>query len=187
MTAKPALRLKQVVVLGANGAMGAGSGALFAAGGCEVTLVARELAKAEQAREQVKSITKSERVADHVTDGPAGVAPPIISRLQPGALRPISRLAREDAEPLEDDSVGGEDGVPIQRACCESCAHGGPCGGKPHDERERDPGMPVQRESIVEKYESIIRLKQDCDTLDARGPGTPLPAPTLRLRQPRPA
>ena len=40
--ALPALRLKKVVVLGANGAMGAGSAALFAAGGCQVTLVARE-------------------------------------------------------------------------------------------------------------------------------------------------
>src|SRR5689334_10489944 len=35
-----AVRLKRVVVLGANGAMGAGSGALFAAGGCEVVLAA---------------------------------------------------------------------------------------------------------------------------------------------------
>ena len=33
--ALPALRLKKVVVLGANGAMGAGSAALSAAGGCQ--------------------------------------------------------------------------------------------------------------------------------------------------------
>lgn len=64
--APPALRLERVVVLGANGAMGAGSGALFAAGGCEVTLVARDLAKSESALGQIQSITKSERVADGV-------------------------------------------------------------------------------------------------------------------------
>lgn len=62
-----AVRLKKVVVLGANGAMGAGSGALFAAGGCEVVLVARDLAKAEGALAQVQSITKSERVTDGIS------------------------------------------------------------------------------------------------------------------------
>lgn len=64
--APPALRLRRVVVLGANGAMGAGSGALFASGGCEVTLVARDLAKSEAALSQIQSIAKSERVADAV-------------------------------------------------------------------------------------------------------------------------
>jgi 3-hydroxyacyl-CoA dehydrogenase len=66
MEAPPALRLQRVVVLGANGAMGAGSGALFAAGGCEVTLVARDLAKSEEALGQIQSIAKSERVADGI-------------------------------------------------------------------------------------------------------------------------
>ena len=66
MEAPPALRLERVVVLGANGAMGAGSGALFAAGGCEVTLVARDLAKSEAALGQIQSIAKSERIADGV-------------------------------------------------------------------------------------------------------------------------
>lgn len=65
-TSLPALRLEKVVVLGANGAMGAGSAAMFAAGGCEVTLVARELAKSEAALSQIQSITKSERVADPI-------------------------------------------------------------------------------------------------------------------------
>lgn len=60
------LKLDKVVVLGANGAMGAGSAALFAAGGCEVTLVARDLAKAEAARAQVQGIAKSERITDTV-------------------------------------------------------------------------------------------------------------------------
>lgn len=62
----PDLNLKKVVVLGANGAMGAGSGAMFASAGCEVTLVARDLAKAEAARAQIQGIAKSERIADIV-------------------------------------------------------------------------------------------------------------------------
>ena len=62
----PAVRLKKVVVLGANGAMGAGSAAMFASGGCEVTLVARDLAKSESALGQIQGIAKSERVADPV-------------------------------------------------------------------------------------------------------------------------
>lgn len=63
---KAGLRIQRVVVLGANGAMGAGAGALFAAAGCEVTLVARARAKAEEAREAIKAIAKSERIADTV-------------------------------------------------------------------------------------------------------------------------
>jgi 3-hydroxyacyl-CoA dehydrogenase len=46
--------------------MGAGSGAMFAAGGCEVTLVARERAKAETALAAIQGIAKSERIADNV-------------------------------------------------------------------------------------------------------------------------
>jgi 3-hydroxyacyl-CoA dehydrogenase len=66
MTAETAreLRLRHVVVLGANGAMGAGAAALFAAGGCTVTMVARERAKVESAIATVQSIAKSERIAD---------------------------------------------------------------------------------------------------------------------------
>ena len=41
----PTTQLRRVVVLGANGAMGAGSAAMFAGGGCDVTLVAREWAR----------------------------------------------------------------------------------------------------------------------------------------------
>ena len=74
----PGLRLNKVVVLGANGAMGAGSGALFAAGGCKVVLVARDRAKAEAARTAIQGITKSERITDAVecatySDGMAGL------------------------------------------------------------------------------------------------------------------
>jgi len=70
----PGLRIKRVVVLGANGAMGAGSAAVFASGGCEVTLVARDLGKCEGALAAVQGIAKSERIADGIatatyTDG----------------------------------------------------------------------------------------------------------------------
>jgi 3-hydroxyacyl-CoA dehydrogenase len=60
------IRVKRVVVLGANGAMGAGSAAMFASGGCDVTLVARDLGKCEGALAQIQSIAKSERIADGI-------------------------------------------------------------------------------------------------------------------------
>lgn len=60
------IRLKKVVVLGANGAMGAGSAAMFAGGGCEVTMVARDLGKVEGALATVQGIAKSERIADGI-------------------------------------------------------------------------------------------------------------------------
>lgn len=66
-TAPAALKLKKVVVLGANGAMGAGTGALFAAGGCDVVLVARQLAKAEAALAQIQGIAKSETIISTVS------------------------------------------------------------------------------------------------------------------------
>jgi 3-hydroxyacyl-CoA dehydrogenase len=55
-----------VVVLGANGAMGAGSAAMFASGGCEITLVARDAGKTEGALAAIQGIAKSERIADGV-------------------------------------------------------------------------------------------------------------------------
>jgi len=58
------IRLQRVVVLGANGAMGAGSATVFASGGCDVTLVARDVGKVEQAMATVQGIAKSERIAD---------------------------------------------------------------------------------------------------------------------------
>src|SRR5215212_5393242 len=61
------VKLQRVVVLGANGAMGAGSAALFANGGCDVTLVARGLGKCEGALAQIQSIAKSERIADEIS------------------------------------------------------------------------------------------------------------------------
>ncbi len=60
----PAIALQKVVIIGANGAMGAGAATMFAGGGCDVTLVARDLGKVEGAVAQVQSIAKSERIAD---------------------------------------------------------------------------------------------------------------------------
>src|SRR5688500_16399672 len=64
-TAAP-VTLRRVVVLGANGAMGAGSAAMFASGGCDVTLVARDLGTCEGALAGIQSIAKSERIADGI-------------------------------------------------------------------------------------------------------------------------
>ena len=63
----PTLRLQRVVILGANGAMGAGSAAMFASGGCDVTLVARDLGKVEGALAGIQGIAKSERIADGIS------------------------------------------------------------------------------------------------------------------------
>lgn len=62
----PGVRVQRVVILGANGAMGAGSAAMFASGGCDVTLVARDLGKVEGALAAIQGIAKSERIADGI-------------------------------------------------------------------------------------------------------------------------
>lgn len=56
--------ISRVVVLGANGAMGAGAAAMFAGGGCQVTLVARDASKTEGAITTIQAIAKSTRVTD---------------------------------------------------------------------------------------------------------------------------
>jgi 3-hydroxyacyl-CoA dehydrogenase len=50
--------IKKIVVLGANGAMGAGSGAVFAAAGIPTAFLARTLAKAEAGRARAAQLTK---------------------------------------------------------------------------------------------------------------------------------
>ena len=64
--ASPGVKLQRVVVLGANGAMGAGSAAMFASAGCDVTLVARDLGKVEGAMAAIQGIAKSERIVDGI-------------------------------------------------------------------------------------------------------------------------
>ena len=51
--------INKVVVLGANGTMGAGSAEVFAAGGCEVTLLARSAEKAQAGLESAQGMAKS--------------------------------------------------------------------------------------------------------------------------------
>ncbi len=51
--------IHKVVVLGANGTMGAGSAEVFAAGGCEVTLLARSADKAQAGLESAQGMAKS--------------------------------------------------------------------------------------------------------------------------------
>jgi 3-hydroxyacyl-CoA dehydrogenase len=60
----PKLNLEKVVVLGANGAMGAGAAAMFASGGCQVTVVSRDQSKNEGAIRTVQGIAKAERITD---------------------------------------------------------------------------------------------------------------------------
>jgi 3-hydroxyacyl-CoA dehydrogenase len=56
--------IEKVVVLGANGAMGSGSAEVFAAGGCDVTLLARTVDKAREALVGAQNLAKSERIGD---------------------------------------------------------------------------------------------------------------------------
>ncbi len=61
--------IKTVVVLGANGTMGAGSGEVFAAGGCDVVLLARAAEKAHEALVTVQNMAKSQQIADRLSIG----------------------------------------------------------------------------------------------------------------------
>ena len=56
--------IKDVVVLGANGAMGAGSGEVFAAGGCDVAFLARAAEKAHEGLVSIQNMAQSARTAD---------------------------------------------------------------------------------------------------------------------------
>src|SRR5580658_10181089 len=62
-------RIDHVVVLGANGAMGFGSGALFTSAGPRVTFLARARDKAEQGLKAAVQSVRSSTVADRVETG----------------------------------------------------------------------------------------------------------------------
>jgi 3-hydroxyacyl-CoA dehydrogenase len=72
--------VQKVVVLGANGAMGGGSAQVFAAGGCDVVLLARSEDKAREGLVTAQNLAKSERIAarfslgSYEKDLPAAVA-----------------------------------------------------------------------------------------------------------------
>ena len=59
----------KVVILGANGTMGAPSGAVFAGAGFDVVMLARDLDKAQTALAGAQSAARAEAVADRVKLG----------------------------------------------------------------------------------------------------------------------
>jgi 3-hydroxyacyl-CoA dehydrogenase len=63
------LNIQRVVILGANGTMGAGSAEVFAAGGCDVMLLARSTEKAREGLVGAQNMAKSLRIADRMAVG----------------------------------------------------------------------------------------------------------------------
>jgi 3-hydroxyacyl-CoA dehydrogenase len=61
--------IKKVVVLGANGTMGAGGGEVFAAGGCDVVFLARLIEKAHEGLVTAQNLAKSEHLASRISVG----------------------------------------------------------------------------------------------------------------------
>jgi len=61
--------IRNVVVLGANGAMGSGSGAVFAAAGIPTVFLARTREKAEAGRARAESMVKSTAISRFITTG----------------------------------------------------------------------------------------------------------------------
>src|ERR1700747_3311635 len=64
-----ARQVRKVAVIGANGAMGAGSGELFAADGIETVFLARDHERAREGLERAQGFAKSEKIADFVRLG----------------------------------------------------------------------------------------------------------------------
>src|SRR5438477_10043890 len=63
------IQIKNVVILGANGTMGAGSGEVFAAGGCDVVFLARSVERAHEGLLTAQNMAKSARIADRISVG----------------------------------------------------------------------------------------------------------------------
>ncbi len=61
--------IRKIVVLGANGAMGSGSGAVFAAAGIPTVFLARTLEKAEAGRARAEQLTKGKISANTIACG----------------------------------------------------------------------------------------------------------------------
>ncbi len=61
--------IKRVVVLGANGTMGSGSGALFAARGFDVAMLARTTDKAAQGLDRAKSAVRADVIQNNIVCG----------------------------------------------------------------------------------------------------------------------
>ena len=63
------VNIQRVVILGANGTMGAGSAEVFAAGGCDVVLLARSTEKAREGLVGAQNMAKSIRIGDRMRVG----------------------------------------------------------------------------------------------------------------------
>jgi 3-hydroxyacyl-CoA dehydrogenase len=63
------VNIQRVVILGANGTMGAGSAEVFAAGGCDVVLLARSTEKAREGLVGAQNMAKSIRIGDRMSVG----------------------------------------------------------------------------------------------------------------------
>lgn len=61
--------IRKVVILGANGVMGSGSGAVFAAAQIPTVFLARTLEKAEAGRARAEQLTKGKASSEHITCG----------------------------------------------------------------------------------------------------------------------
>ena len=61
--------IRKVVVLGANGAMGAGAAAVFAAAGISTTMLARTLEKAEAGRARAEQMSKGKLAPKSIAVG----------------------------------------------------------------------------------------------------------------------
>lgn len=61
--------IRQVVILGANGAMGSGAAEVFASAGIEVVLLARDLEKAERGKARAEQMAKSEAISRRLRVG----------------------------------------------------------------------------------------------------------------------
>lgn len=59
----------QVVILGANGVMGVGAAEVFAGGGYDVTMLARDRAKAADALVEVQALARAESIAERIRIG----------------------------------------------------------------------------------------------------------------------
>jgi 3-hydroxyacyl-CoA dehydrogenase len=62
-------QFRKVVVLGANGAMGAGSGEVFAAAGIETVFLARTKEKAQEGQRRAEKLAKSTALGRYITTG----------------------------------------------------------------------------------------------------------------------
>ena len=63
------VNIQRVVILGANGTMGAGSAEVFAAGGCDVMLLARSTEKAREGLVGAQNMAKSLKIGDRMSVG----------------------------------------------------------------------------------------------------------------------